>query len=169
MILTRNEILKEISKGRIRIQPLNKNQIGPASIDLTLDDEFRTFKRRIFPYKVNEKSNFENLTRAKRANKHIIIQPGEFILGITKEKITLPENICGWLSGRSKFARLGIAVHITADFINPGISNKQVLEIKNVSHIPLKIEVGTRIAQLVLERTDGKARYTGRFSKQEHI
>lgn len=169
MILTRNEIIKEIEKGRIKIQPLNRSQIGPASIDLTLYNEFRTFKRRIFPYKVNEKSNYEALTRKKKARKYIIIQPNEFILGITKEKITLPENICGWLSGRTKFARLGIAVHITADFIQPGVSNKQVFEIKNVSHVPLKLEVGTRIAQLVLERTEGKAKYTGKFSKQEHI
>ncbi|MFH1210794.1 MAG: dCTP deaminase [archaeon] len=169
MILTRNEIIKEINKGRIKILPFNKTQIGPASIDLSLGDEYRTFKRRIFPYKVNEKSNFEDVTVGKRAKKYIILQPNEFILGITKEKITLPDNICGRLTGRSKFARLGIAVHITADFVNPGISNRQVLEIKNVSHLPLKLEVGTKIAQLVLERTEGKARYTGRYSKQEHI
>ncbi len=169
MILTRNEILKEIEKGRIKIEPLNKNQIGPASIDLTLGDEFRTFKRRIFSYKINEEADFEKLTRKRKVKKYITLHPNEFVLGITKEKITLPENICGWLSGRSKFARLGIAVHITADFINPGISNKQVLEIKNVSHIPLKLQVGTRVAQIVLEKTKGKAKYKGKFSKQEHI
>lgn len=169
MILTRNEIIKEIEKGRIKIQPINRSQIGPASIDLSLGDEYRIFKRRIFPYKVNEKTNFEEITTKRKAKKYIILQPNEFILGITKEKITLPENICGRLTGRSKFARLGIAVHITADFINPGINNKQVLEIKNVSHIPLKIEIGTKIAQIILERTHGKAKYTGKFSKQEHI
>lgn len=169
MILTKNEIIKEIKKGRIKIQPFNKNQIGPASIDLSLGDEFRTLKRKILPYKVNEKTNFEKLTRKRKARKYIILHPNEFVLGITKEKITLPENICGWLSGRSQFARLGIAVHITADFIQPGVNNKQVLEIKNVSHLPLKIEVGTKIAQIVLERTEGKAKYVGKFSKQEHI
>ncbi len=169
MILTKKEILKELDKGRIKIQPFNKNQIGPASIDLTLGNEFRVFKRRLFPYKVNDTANFEQVTRKRKARRYIILHPGEFVLGITKEKITLPENICGWLSGRSKFARLGVAVHITADFINPGISNKQVLEIKNVSHLPLKVEVGTRVAQIVLERTEGRAKYSGRFSKQEHI
>ncbi|MEM4245100.1 MAG: dCTP deaminase [Candidatus Nanoarchaeia archaeon] len=169
MILTRKEILKEIKKGRIKIQPLNKNQIGPASIDLTLGDEFRIFKRKLFPYKVNEKADFEKLTRKRKTKRYITLHPNEFVLGITREKITLPDNICGWLSGRSKFARLGIAVHITADFINPGISNKQVLEIKNVSHVPLKLEIGTRVAQIVLERTQGKAKYVGSFSKQEHI
>jgi dCTP deaminase len=169
MILTKDEILKEIKKGKIKIQPFNKNQIGPSSIDLTLGNEFRVFKRRLFAYKVNEKSNYETLTRKRKARKYVILQPNEFMLGITKEKITLPDNICGWLSGRTRFARLGIAVHITADFIQPGVSNKQVLEIKNVSHIPLKIEVGTRVAQMILERTEGRAKYTGRFSKQEHI
>lgn len=169
MILTRNEIMKEIKKGRIKIQPFNKNQIGPASIDMSLGDEFRTFKRRIFPYKVNEKADFEKLTRRKKAKRYIVLYPNEFVLGITREKISLPENICGWLSGRSKFARLGLAVHITADFIQPGVNNKQVLEIKNVNHLPLKLEVGTKIAQLVLERTEGRAKYLGKFSKQEHI
>ncbi|MFH1332603.1 MAG: dCTP deaminase [archaeon] len=169
MILTRNEILKEISRGRIKINPFNKNQVGPASIDLTLDNEFRVFKRRLFPYKVDDKSDFEKVTRKRKAKKYIILHPGEFVLGITKEKITLPENICGWLSGRSKFARLGVSVHITANFIQPGINNKQVLEIKNVSHLPLKLQVGTRIVQIILERTEGGSKYTGRFSKQEHI
>ncbi len=169
MILTKNEILKEIKKGRVKIQPLAKSQIGPSSIDLSLGDEFRVFKHRLFPYKVNEYSDFEKITKKRKAKKYIILHPNEFVLGITKEKITLPDNICGWLSGRSRFARLGIAVHITADFIQPGVSNKQVLEIKNVSHIPLKIEVGTKVAQLILERTEGRAKYAGRFSKQGHI
>ncbi len=169
MILTRNEILKEMKRGRIKVQPLTKSQIGPCSIDLSLGEDFRVFKPRIFPYKVNEYSDFEKITKKRKAKKYIILHPNEFVLGITREKITLPENICGWLSGRSRFARLGIAVHITADFIQPGISNKQVLEMKNVSKIPLKLEVGTKIAQLVLERTEGRAKYAGRFSKQEHI
>lgn len=169
MILTKEEILKEIKNGRVKIQPFNKNQIGPSSIDLTLGDEFRVFKRKILPCKVDENSDFEKLTKKRKAKRYIILHPNEFILGITKEKIKLPDNICGWLSGRSRFARLGIAVHITADFIQPGVNNKQILEIKNVSHIPLKIEVGTRVAQIVLERTEGKAKYSGRFSKQEHI
>lgn len=169
MILTRDEIIKEMKKGRIKITPLNMKQIGPASIDLTLGEEFRVFKRRLFPYKVNEESDFKEVTKVRKAKKYIMLHPNEFVLGITKEKITLPEDICGWLSGRTRFARFGISVHITADFINPGVDNKQVLEIKNVSPVPLKLEVGTKMAQLILERTEGKARYTGRFSKQEHV
>lgn len=169
MILTKDKILSEIKRGRIEIKPLNKNQIGPASIDLSLSDEYRVFRRRIFPYKVNEKTNYEQVTKRRKAKKYIILHPGEFVLGITKEKIKLPEDICGKLTGRTKFARLGVAVHITADFIQPGVNNKQVFEIKNVSSIPLKLEVGTRIAQLILERTEGKAKYCGKFSKQEHI
>lgn len=169
MILARDQILKEMKKGSIKISPFNKNQLGPASIDLTVSDEYRTFKRRIFSYKINEESNFEEITIKRKAKKYITLPPNEFVLGITKERITLPSDICGWLSGRSRFARLGISVHITANFINPGINNRQVLEIKNVSHIPMKIEVGSRIAQIILERTSGSAKYSGRFSKQEHI
>lgn len=169
MILTKQEIIKEIGKGRIKIQPLKKSQIGPASIDLTLGSEFRIFKRKIFALRVDEGTDFRKVTKERKARKYIILQPNEFVLGITKERIKLPDNICGRLTGRTKFARLGVSVHITADFVQPGVDNKQVLEIKNVSPIPLKLEVGTRIVQLILERTEGRARYEGKFSRQEHI
>ena len=94
------------------------------------------------------------------------LKSGEFALGVTKEKISLAEDICGWLSGRSRFARLGLLVHITASFVQPGINNEQVLEMRNVSPNDLVVKSGTRVCQLVIERTEGKARYKGRFSKQ---
>ena len=95
-----------------------------------------------------------------------VIHPGEFVLGITKEQVKLPEDVCGWLSGRSRFARLGLVVHVTAAFIQPGINNKQVLEIKNLGNSDLILKPGLKICQLILERTEGKAKYKGKFKKQ---
>lgn len=167
-ILTRDEILKEMKKGRIKIDPLSKDQIGPASIDLSLGDEFRVFKKwKTAP--ISEDVDYKKFTKLVKVDKYKILGPGEFVLGMTKEKIQLPENICGWLTGRTRFARLGLSIHITASFIQPGISNRQVLEIKNVGSIPLILYPGARICQIILITTLGKGKYQGKFAKQESL
>ena len=164
-ILTRDEILKQMKKGRIKIEPFSKDQIGPASIDLSVSDEFRVFKKwKTAP--VSEDVDYKDFTRLVKVDKYKILGPGEFVLGMTKEKLTLPENICGWLTGRTRFARLGLSIHITASFIQPGVSNRQVLEIKNVGSIPLILYPGTRICQVILLDTLGKGKYQGKFAKQ---
>ena len=95
-----------------------------------------------------------------------MLNPGQTAHGITIEKITLPDNICGWIEGRSSLGRLGLSVHITASFIQPGISNKQVLEMNNVGPIPLAIYPGIAVCQIILEETLGAAKYQGRFRHQ---
>ena len=89
------------------------------------------------------------------------------MLGITVESVSLPEDVCGWLEGRSRFARMGLAVHVTASFMQPGISNRQVLEISNLSPHPLELHAGTSICQFIFQRCEGSARYQGRFASQE--
>lgn len=168
MILTKDEILKEMKKGRVKIKPFSKDQVGPASIDLHLSDEFRTFKRwKTAP--VAEEVDYKKFTKLVKVNKYKILGPEEFVLGLTREKLTLPDNICGWLTGRSRFARLGLSIHITASFIQPGVNNKQVLEIKNVSQIPLVLYPGVKVCQIILMKTLGKSKYKGRFVKQESL
>lgn len=162
-LLAKEEILNLVQKGKIKIEPFNKGNIGPGSIDLTLDDNFRVYnkKRKI---EISENTNYMDYTAGKKGN--ITLNPGEFVIGITKEKITLPDNICGLLSGRSRFARLGILVHATASFIQPGISNHQVLEIKNISPNVIILKPGLKICQLALSEMKGKAKYSGKFSRQ---
>lgn len=168
MVLTREIILKEIQLGNIEITPFNKNNIGPASVDLTLDNKFRVFKKDVAEYNVTEKADANQVTKAITANK-MLLKPGDFILGVTKEKLNLADNICCSLQGRSRFARLGVAVHITASFLQPGINNKQVLEIKNVSPVPLWLHAGTKICQAIFYRTEGRARYRGRYQRQRGV
>ncbi len=164
MILTKKEILKEIKDKKIKISPMKKSNIGPASIDLTLDNKFRVYKTPKL-VRITENTDFKKYTKAITTDK-IVLYPNEFIVGITKEKVSLPDNICGWLTGRSRFARLGLQIHSTAAFMQPGINNKQVLEIYNFSPNPLTLKPGTKVCQLILEKTEGKAKYTGKFKTQ---
>lgn len=164
MVIAKSELTKLIKNRTIVITPFKKSQIGPGSIDLSLSSEFRRYacKRTVA---ITEQTDYKNYTDKFKSNE-IIINPGELVLGITKEKIKLPENICGWLQGRSRFARLGLSVHVTAGFVQPGSENQQVLEMINLGPNPLKLKAGAKIVQLILEYTDGKGRLTGRFKNQ---
>lgn len=167
-ILIGAEIEKALADGSIRVEPLDRSQIGPGSIDLTLGNDFRVFKAQSEVYHVKNDSRFEDITTSIRVEDggFVVIKPGEMVLGITREKITLADNISGRLEGRSRFARFGLAVHVTAGFMHPGISNHQVLEIVNLGRAPLALYPDTRICQFVFEKCDGHARYHGRFAEQ---
>ena len=167
-VLIGKEIAKALKDKSIRIEPLDRSQIGPGSIDLTLGNDFRTFKRQSKIYHVTNHSDFQDNTRSVHIEDggYIVIKPGEMVLGITKEKITLADNISGRLEGRSRFARFGLAVHVTAGFMHPGIANHQVLEIVNLGHGPLALYPGTRICQFIFEKCDGRAKYQGKFVRQ---
>jgi dCTP deaminase len=95
-----------------------------------------------------------------------VLAPGCTIHGITRERISLPPFLCGFLEGRSRFARLGLMIHVTSAFVQPGVNNRQVLEMSNVSNRPLRIHAGVRLCQIVLMRTEGEAVYAGRFKDQ---
>ncbi len=170
-ILTRNEIRKAIDQGLIRIEPLEESQIGAGSIDLTLGNEFRIFKKHRGIFHIRDESDFEDLTEfvSLKEGETIIVEPQEMILGITKEKISIADNYCGWLEGRSRFARFGLAIHVTAGFMHPGISNRQVLEIVNLGHARLALYPGTRICQIILEKCIGRAKYSGKFALQNRL
>lgn len=165
-ILTRDEIIKAIQSGEIAITPFDKTKVGPGSVDLHLANDFRIFKKVHDIVDVNDATDYEKMTELIHAPEGIVLMPGETILGITRETIKLASNICGWLEGRSRFARIGLLVHISASFMQPGIDNQQVLEMTNFSPIPLRIHPGTAICQFIFQRTIGKAVYEGRFRNQ---
>ncbi len=167
MILTHDVILKEIEEGRLKIEPFDEKRVGPVSVDLTLDKKIRVFKHGKDIINIGENSDYKKITEVLDLKKGYILKPGELVLGITKEKITLPEDICGWLQSRSRFARFGLMSHITAPFVCPGVSNYQVLEIFNASPIRIKLKPGLHICQLILERCEGRAKYEGIFKSQE--
>jgi dCTP deaminase len=168
-VLTREEILKEIRQGIIEINPFEEDQVGPGSIDLRLGNEFRVFKKLRNACAVEDHITLEDLTERIEIKDSFTLMPGETVLGITHERIKLPANICGWLEGRSRFARMGLVIHMTAGFVQPGINNRQVLEIGNLAPFPLVLRPGVRICQIVLERTEGEASYRGRFMNQNKL
>lgn len=167
-ILGREAIVEEIKKGNIKVEPYNENMLGPASIDLHLSNAFRVFVH--LPNALNMTADMD----FKAATKGIVVpegetltvQPGQTVLGITTEKVTLGKDISGWLEGRSRFARVGLLVHISASFMQPGISNHQVLEISNFGPIPLKLIPGTPVCQFIFQRCEGAGKYSGVFSGQ---
>ncbi|MBW2992355.1 dCTP deaminase [Candidatus Woesearchaeota archaeon] len=163
MILTKSKILEAVKEGKIKISPYNVRNLGPASYDLSLGDRFRIYtgSKKIGVSEGVDYKKFSKLIRGK-----IKLNPGEFVLGITKEKISLSDDICAWLTGRSRFARLGLQIHSTAAFIQPGTSNKQVLEIYNFSKNILELKPGLKISQVIFEKTSGKAKYRGKFARQ---
>ena len=165
-ILTHDEILKEIASGNIVIDPYSPDCIGPASIDLHLGDQFRVFRKVHDVVRVTTDANYEEITERIQVKDQLLLMPQETVLGITVEKVTLADNLCGWLEGRSRFSRLGLLVHISASFMQPGIDNKQVLEISNQSPMALALYPGIAICQFIFQRTIGKARYEGRFRGQ---
>jgi len=152
MILSDADIRKMVSAGKIRIEPLEDSQIGPASVDLTLSDEWRFFKdgysRRVIDL---DKTGFQDAFDTKKAQS-ITLKPGEMCLGKTVEKITLPSDIMGKLEGRSRYARMGVIIHLTSALVQPGSDNKQILEIVNLAPFQIKLHAGMRISQVVFEQ-----------------
>jgi dCTP deaminase len=169
-VLTRDALLRELEAGRLAIEPLAPDQIGPASIDLTLGDEIRVMDPGPDPIAMREDVDYRRLTRPLALGPEgFELAAGQTIHGITRERITLPRDLCGFLEGRSRFARLGLMIHVTSAFVQPGVSNRQVLEMSNLSGHPLRLLPGVRLCQIVLMRTEGEAAYRGRFWNQDEV
>jgi dCTP deaminase len=169
MILTRDVIRREIAAGRVVIEPLLADQVGPASVDLHLGDEIRVMHAGRGPVLVTDDADYRTSTDVRSLETPYPLAPGETIHGITRERITLPGDIGGWLEGRSRFARLGLMIHVTSGFVQPGVSSRQVLEMSNVSSRTLIIHAGVRLLQIVLQRCEGSAVYQGRFAHQDNL
>jgi dCTP deaminase len=168
-ILTRDEIIRRVRSGEIGIDPFDERAVGPASVDLHLATQFRVFRRVRDIFHVTEEAAYEDVSEVIEVadSDYFVLMPGETCHGLTRERITLPNNLCGWLQGRSRFARLGLMVHITAAFIQPGIDNHQALEINNAGPMPLALRPGTALCQFIFQTCVGEASYSGRYKAQE--
>lgn len=166
-ILTKVEIIKEINAGNIEIRPFDKSQVGPASIDLRLGNEFGIFKRTYRNVKVDEEASAEREVlehTSVRDGDHFLLLPHETVIAVTRERIKLSPSLCGQLEGRGRFARLGLSIHIAAGFVQPGIADSQLFfAITNVGPVALELYPGTRICQLIIQRTIGESTYEGRY------
>lgn len=154
-ILVDFEIRSAIASGDLLIEPFDDSLVQPNSYDVRLADCFSWHAPGtaiIDPY--NAQTISDGLEHTIDAN--FVLQPGQFVLGATSEKFSLPNNIVGQLTGKSSLARLGVMVHVTAGFIDAGFSHPPAqitLEIVNVGARPVRLHAGMPIAQMVFTRT----------------
>ena len=156
MVLSDGDIKKALLQGRIIITPKPdlKTQLGSCSIDLRLGNTFRVFDHSRNAYIDPSKKDFSNeITKEVKVKKNdsFMMQPGEFVLAVTLEKVKIPEDIMGRLEGRSSLGRLGIVVHSTASVFDPGWDGKPVLELGNLGRMAVKLTPGMRICAMTFE------------------
>jgi dCTP deaminase len=151
LILSDRDIRKQIENSRVVIEPFDPEAIQPSSIDLHVDDTFRIFANSRYPY-IDVKARMDDLTEEVRVapDEPFILHPGEFVLGSTLEKVTLPDDIVARIEGKSSLGRLGLLIHSTAGFVDAGWSGHLTLELSNVANLPITIYPGMKIGQLCL-------------------
>jgi len=158
MVLSDAGIRRAIASRKLKFfPPLKQDQIGAASVDLTLDSKFWVFKKKYVGKKGVDlsKVDFREATEEYGAEA-ITLPSGGMCLGITRERITMPDDMIGTLEGRSRYARMGLAVHVTSALVMPGSDNHQVLEIVNFAPFPVTIRAGMRISQIIFEKLDSR-------------
>lgn len=148
-VLSDHTIHEELASGRIVIDPLDKSAIQPASVDLRLNSMFRVFRVTSRPY-VDVQEPVDDLTELIEIapEEPFVIQPGTFFLGSTLETITLPDDIVARVDGKSSLGRLGLLVHATAGYVDPGWTGRLTLELSNQSQMPIALYYGMRVAQI---------------------
>ena len=121
----------------------------PSSLDVRVDRLFRVFRNSRYPY-IDVKAEQEELTELVEVEdtEPFILHPGEFVLGSTLERVTLPDDLVARLEGRSSLGRLGLLIHSTAGFIDPGFDGHVTLELSNVANLPITIYPAMKIGQL---------------------
>lgn len=154
MLLSDKDLREEIDAGRIKIEGVSDLYVGPCSIDMHLDNKAKQIDpmddvSTAYIYLTN-KSSADLAFQECSGWDSIIIYPGSFYILSTIEKITLPDNIAGFVQGRSSLARLGLNIH-AAGFIDPGFSGTITLEVTNFTPIPIVIPKNTRICQIVFQ------------------
>jgi len=149
MIFSDRTINEAIRAGRIVIDPFDADMVQPSSVDLRCGAEFRVFENHRYAL-IDPKSPQEKLTKSVSVTDDdpFILHPGEFVLGSTLEVIGLADDIVARLEGKSSLGRIGLLIHSTAGFIDPGFKGQVTLELSNVANLPIAIYPGMKIGQV---------------------
>lgn len=144
------------------VQPFVPQNVQPASIDVSLHDEFLVFVPHGEAF--IDLDSPVDITRSVKTDR-FVLHPGEFCLGVTYEAVNMPDDLVSRIEGKSSIGRLGLAVHVTAGFIDPGFRGRVTLEMVNLSRLPIILRPGKLIAQLSFDRMESPAQrpYTGRY------
>ncbi len=153
MVLSDKTIRDEIEKGRILVEPFEDSAVQPASVDLRLGSKFRVFRSHRLQV-IDVKQPMEELTELVEVDEvtPFVLHPGEFALGVTFESVTLPNDVVGRLDGKSSLGRLGLVVHSTAGFVDPGWEGNLTLELSNLSNLPINLYAYMKVSQISFMR-----------------
>ncbi len=148
-VLADRDIRAALQERRIRIDPFDEACLQPSSVDLHLDCEFRVFHNHRYPY-IDPREEQPDLTEvtAVERDEPFILHPGEFVLGQTLEWVELPDDLVARLEGKSSMGRLGLLIHSTAGYVDPGWKGNLTLELSNVANLPIALYSGMRIGQI---------------------
>lgn len=149
MVLSDRSIREEIARGRIVFEPFDDACVQPASVDVHLDAKFRVFRNIRKPY-VDVREPQDDLTDlvSIEGDSPLILHPREFVLGSTLEKVTIANDLVARVEGKSSLGRLGLLIHSTAGYVDPGWSGHLTLELSNVSNLPVTLYYGMPIGQI---------------------
>jgi dCTP deaminase len=149
VVLSDATIARYLAEGRIEIDPYDESLLQPSSVDVRVDALFRVFHNNRYPF-IDVKTPQEDLTELVEVNdsQPFVLHPGEFVLGSTLERVALPEDLVARLEGKSSLGRLGLLIHSTAGFIDPGWDGHVTLELSNVANLPITIYPGMKIGQI---------------------
>jgi dCTP deaminase len=149
MILSDGDIRKELAAGRIEIDPFDEDCVQPSSVDVHVDSQFRVFANSRYPY-IDVRREMPDLTELVEVQPEepFILHPGEFVLGSTLERVRLPDDLVARLEGKSSLGRLGLLIHSTAGYVDPGWDGNLTLELSNVANLPITIYPAMKIGQI---------------------
>lgn len=149
MVLSDRSIKEQMMAGKIRIEPFDPEDIQPSSVDLHLANRFQVFRNSRYPYidPSRQQSGLMELVEAT-AEDPFVLHPGEFVLGATTERVMLPDDIVARLEGKSSLGRLGLLIHSTAGYVDPGWDGTLTLELSNVANLPIVLTPGMPIGQI---------------------
>ena len=149
MLLSDTDIRRAIDSSRITLDPWEPDYVQPSSVDVRLDRYFRLFDNHKYSV-IDPAAEQEGLTRLVDAGTDapFVLHPGEFVLGSTYERVSLPDDIAARLEGKSSLGRLGLLTHSTAGFIDPGFTGHITLELSNTATMPIMLYPGMKIGQL---------------------
>ena len=153
MVLSDRSIKEQLALGRIVVEPCDHADIQPSSIDLHLGPRFQVFRNSRYPYidPQMEQRGLMDLVEAT-VGEPFVLHPGEFVLGATIEHVTLPDDIVARLEGKSSLGRLGLLIHSTAGYVDPGWTGTLTLELSNVANLPIVLTPGMAIGQISFMR-----------------
>ena len=157
MILSDRDIKEQLKSGRLVIENLPEERIRAGWIDLSLGNEFKIFKTTKHSF-IDVKEPIDNTeTVTLDHGETFMLHPGEFVLGHVKENVSIPDDLAAYVDGQSSLGRIGMVVHITAGFVDPGFSGRLTLEMTNVGKLPVLIHPGMKICKLVFFKLSSPA------------